>query len=47
VHAGGKQVAELKLGPKGRATVEILPGALKPGKEEALASHLSAFFEAE
>ena len=46
VHACGKQVAELKIGPKGRATVEIFPGALKPEQQEALVSHLAAFFQA-
>ena len=45
VHAGGKQVAELKIGPKGRATVEIFPGALKPEQQEALVSHLAEFFQ--
>jgi len=47
VHAGGKQVAELKIGPKGRATVEIFPGTLKPGQQEALVSHLASFFASE
>lgn len=45
VHAGGKQVAELKLGSKGRATVEIFAGMLKPERHDDLVKHLASFFQ--
>jgi ParB family chromosome partitioning protein len=47
VHAGGKQVAELKLGSKGRAAVEIFPGMLKPERHDEFVKHLASFFKAE
>ncbi len=47
VHAGGKQVAELKLGTKGRATVEIFAGMLKPERHDELVKHLASFFKDE
>lgn len=47
VHAGGKQVAELKFGPKGRATVEIFAGSLKPERHDELVRQLASFFQGE
>ena len=47
VHAGSRQVGELKLGPKGRATVEIFAGMLKPERHDELVKHLGSFFKDE
>lgn len=45
VHAGGKQVAELRIGPKGKATVEFYAGTLKPDRHDELVKHLATFFQ--
>ena len=47
VNAGGKQVGELKVGPKGRATLEIFAGVLKPERCDELVKHLASFFKDE
>jgi ParB family transcriptional regulator, chromosome partitioning protein len=45
VHAGGRQVGEFRVGPKGRATVEIFPGMLTSDRHEELVKHLVSFFK--
>jgi ParB family chromosome partitioning protein len=47
VHVGGKQIAELRIGPKGTATVEFYAGILEPGRHDELVKHLASFFQGE